>query len=77
MGCTGVLRRGPRQGRLFRRLYRRRAGARGGAANLVFFLPPLEECNPMGVRILSPPFGFKDFHHAAQLQPPAGGHPEG
>jgi hypothetical protein len=31
----------------------------------------------MGVRILSPPFGFKDFHHAAQLQPPAGGHPEG
>jgi hypothetical protein len=34
-------------------------------------------CNPMGVGILPPPFGFKDFHHAARLQSPAGGHPEG
>jgi hypothetical protein len=31
----------------------------------------------MGVGILSPLFGFKDFHHAAQLQSPTGGHPEG
>jgi hypothetical protein len=31
----------------------------------------------MGVGILSLPFGFKDFHHAARLQSPAGGHPEG
>jgi hypothetical protein len=30
----------------------------------------------MGVDIL-PPFGFKDFHHAARLQSPAGGHPGG
>jgi hypothetical protein len=37
----------------------------------------LEGCNPMGVGILPPPFGFKDFHHAARLQSPAGGHPEG
>jgi hypothetical protein len=31
----------------------------------------------MGVGILPPPFGFKDFHHAARLQSPTGGHPEG
>jgi hypothetical protein len=31
----------------------------------------------MGVGILSPPFVFKDFHHAAWLQSPAGGNPEG
>jgi hypothetical protein len=31
----------------------------------------------MGVGILSPLFGFKDFHHAARLQSLAGGHPEG
>jgi hypothetical protein len=32
---------------------------------------------PHGVVILSPPFGFKDFHHAARSQPPTGGHPQG
>jgi hypothetical protein len=75
-GCAGVLWSDPRQGRLFRRLHRRRACARGGVIDLVFFLLLLEGCNPMGVGIL-PPFGFKDFHHAARLQSPAGGHPEG
>jgi hypothetical protein len=77
MGCAGVLWRDPRQGRLFRRLHRRRARARGGAVGLVFFLLLLEGCNPMGVVILPPSFGFKDFHHAARSQPPAGGHPQG
>jgi hypothetical protein len=78
MGCAGVFWRDPRQGCLFRRLHRRRACARGGGvADLVFFLLPLEGCNPMGVGILPPPFGFKDFHHAAWLQSPTGGHPEG
>jgi hypothetical protein len=67
----------PCQGRPFRRLHRRRARARGGVAGLVFFLLLLEGCNPMGVGILPPSFGFKDFHHAARLQSPAGGHPEG
>jgi hypothetical protein len=77
MGCTGVLWRDLRQGRLFRRLHHRRACACGGVADLIFFLPLLEGCNPMGVGILSPPFSFKDFHHAARLQSTAGGHPEG
>jgi hypothetical protein len=31
----------------------------------------------MGVGILPPSLGFKDFHHATQLQPPTGGHLEG
>jgi hypothetical protein len=31
----------------------------------------------MGVGILLLLLGFKDFHHAARLQPPTGGHPEG
>jgi hypothetical protein len=31
----------------------------------------------MGVDILSPLFGFKDFHHATRLQSPVGGHPGG
>jgi hypothetical protein len=77
MGCAGVLWRDPYQDRLFRRLHRWRACARGGVADLVFFLLLLEGCNPMGVGILPPPFGFKDFHHAARSQPPAGGHPQG
>jgi hypothetical protein len=77
MGCAGVLWRDPRQGRLFRRLHHRRARARGGVTDLVFFLLLLEGCNPMGVGILPPSFGFKDFHHAARLQSPASGHPEG
>jgi hypothetical protein len=33
--------------------------------------------HPMGVGILPPSFGFKDFHHATRLQPPAGGHSQG
>jgi hypothetical protein len=77
MGCSGVLWRDPRQGHLFWRLHRRRACARGGVADLVFFLLLLEGCNPMGVVILPPSFGFKDFHHAAWLQSPVGGHLEG
>jgi hypothetical protein len=77
MGCAGVLWRDPRQGRLLRRSHRRRARARGGAADLVFFLLLLEECNPMGVGILLPSLGFKDFHHAAWLQSPTSGHLEG
>jgi hypothetical protein len=31
----------------------------------------------MGVDILRPLLGFKDFHHATRLQPPTGGHLEG
>jgi hypothetical protein len=77
MRRAGVLWRDPRQGRLLRRSLRRRARARGGAADLVFFFLLLEECNPMGVGILSPLLGFKDFHHAAWLQSPTGGHLEG
>jgi hypothetical protein len=54
-----------------------RACAHGGVTSLVFFLLLLEGCNPMGVVILPPSFGFKDFHHVARLQSPAGGHPRG
>ena len=57
--------------------YRRRAHARGGVTDLVFYLLLLEGCNPMEVGILPPSFGFKDFHHTARLQPPVGGHPQG
>jgi hypothetical protein len=35
----------------------------------------LEERNSVGVGTFQPSFGFKDFHHAARLQPSAGGHP--
>jgi hypothetical protein len=35
----------------------------------------LEERNSVGVGTFQPSFGFKDFHHAAQLLPSAGGHP--
>jgi hypothetical protein len=77
MGCAGVLWRDPRQGCPLRRSHRRRARARGGVADLVFFLLLLEERNPVGVDALPPSLGFKDFHHAAWLQPPASGHLEG
>jgi hypothetical protein len=77
MGCASVLWRDPRQGHPFRRPHRRRARAHGGAADLVFFLLLLEERNPAGVGVLPPSFGFKDFHHAARLHPPIGGHLEG
>jgi hypothetical protein len=44
---------------------------------IVFFLLLLEERSPVGVGALPPSLGFKDFHHAARPQPPAGGHPQG
>jgi hypothetical protein len=37
----------------------------------------LEERNLEEVGALPPLLGFKDFHHAARLQSPASGHPEG
>jgi hypothetical protein len=77
MGCAGVLWRDSRQGHPLQRSHRRRARDRGGAADLVFFLLLLEECNPVGVGALPPSLGFKDFHHAARLQSPPSGHLEG
>jgi hypothetical protein len=77
MGCAGVLWGDMHQGRPLRRSHCWRARARGGAAGLVFFLLLLEERNPVGVGALQPSLGFKDFHHAARLQSPASGHPEG
>jgi hypothetical protein len=77
MRCACVLWRDPCQGRPLRRSHRRRARARGGAVGLVFFLLLLEGRNPVGVGALPPSLGFKDFHHAAQLQSLASGHLEG
>jgi hypothetical protein len=77
MGCTGVFWSGPRQGHLLRRPHRQRDRARGGAGSLAFFLLCLEERDLEEVGALPPLLGFKDFHHAARLQPPASGHPEG
>jgi hypothetical protein len=77
MGCAGVLRRDPCQGRPLWRSHHRRAHARGAAASLVFFLLLLEERNPVGVGALLPSFDFKDFHHAARPQLSASGHLEG
>jgi hypothetical protein len=37
----------------------------------------LEERNLEEVGALPPLLGFNDFHHAARLQSPASGHPEG
>jgi hypothetical protein len=37
----------------------------------------LEERNLEEVGALPPLLGFKNFHHAARLQSPASGHPEG
>jgi hypothetical protein len=34
-----------------------------------------ERCNFEEVGTFQPPFGFKDFHHAARLHPLTGGHP--
>jgi hypothetical protein len=31
----------------------------------------------VGVHIIPPSLGFKDFHHAARSQPSVGGHPQG
>jgi hypothetical protein len=50
---------------------------RGGVVDLVFFLLLLEERDLTGVGALLPLFGFKDFHHAAQLQSPVSGHLQG
>jgi hypothetical protein len=47
-----------------------------GCTCVAFFLLLFEERDrPLGVGSLQSPLGFKDFHHAAQLQSPAGGHP--
>jgi hypothetical protein len=46
-----------------------------GCTRVAFFLLLLEECDLVGVGAPQPPLGFKDFHHAARLQSPAGGHP--
>jgi hypothetical protein len=46
-----------------------------GCTCAAFFLLMLEECDLMGVGALQSSLDFKDFHHAARLQSPAGGHP--
>jgi hypothetical protein len=45
-----------------------------GSTRVAFFLLLLEERDPAGVGALQTSLGFKDFHHAARLQSPAGGH---
>jgi hypothetical protein len=81
MGRAGVRWRDPRQGHPLRRSHRWRARAlrflRSGAIDLVFFLLLLEERDLVGVGALQLSLGFKDLHHAARLQSPASGHPEG
>jgi hypothetical protein len=46
-----------------------------GCTRVAFFLLLLEERDLVGVGALQSSLGFKDFHHAARLQSPAGGHP--
>jgi hypothetical protein len=46
-----------------------------GCTCVAFFLLLFEERDPVGVGALQSSLGFKDFHHAARLQSPAGGHP--
>jgi hypothetical protein len=46
-----------------------------GSTRVAFFLLLLEERDPAGVGALQTSLDFKDFHHAARLQSPAGGHP--
>jgi hypothetical protein len=77
MGRVDVRWRGTRQSHPFWWSYHRKACDRSWATDLVFLLLPLEECNPVRVSALPSSLGFKDFHHAAQLQSPASGHPEG
>ena len=48
---------------------------RMGSTRVAFFLLLLEERDPAGVGALQTSLGFKDFHHAARLQSPTGGHP--
>jgi hypothetical protein len=45
-----------------------------GCTRVAFFSLLFEEHDPMGVGALQSPLGFKDFHQAAHLQSPAGGH---
>jgi hypothetical protein len=77
MGRADVRWRETRQSHPLRRSHRRRACARSGAVDLIFFLLLLEERNPVGVGALPPLLGFKDFHHAARLQSPTSGYPDG
>jgi hypothetical protein len=42
---------------------------------VAFFLLLFGERDPMGVGALQSSLDFKDFHQAARLQSPAGGHP--
>jgi hypothetical protein len=46
-----------------------------GCTCVAFFLLPLEERDFVGVGALQSSLGFKNFHHAARLQSPVGGHP--
>jgi hypothetical protein len=46
-----------------------------GCTRVAFFLQLLQERDLVGVGALQSSLGFKDFHHAARLQSPAGGHP--
>jgi hypothetical protein len=79
MRLAGVRRGDPRQGHHSQRSHRWGACAlrflRGGAADLVFFLLLLEGRNLVGVGAFLPSLDFKDVHHAARLQSPAGGDP--
>jgi hypothetical protein len=45
-----------------------------GRTCVAFFLLLLEEHDLVGVGALQSSLGFKDFHHAARLQSPTGGH---
>jgi hypothetical protein len=46
-----------------------------GHTYVAFFLLLLEERDLVGVGALQSSLDFKDFHHAARLQSPTGGHP--
>jgi hypothetical protein len=46
-----------------------------GYTRVAFVLPLSEERDPAGVGALQTLLGFKDFHQAARLQSPVGGHP--
>jgi hypothetical protein len=46
-----------------------------GSTRVTFFLLLLEERDLAGVGALQTSLGFKDFHHAAQLQSLTNGHP--
>jgi hypothetical protein len=45
-----------------------------GSIHVAFILMLLEERDLAVVGTLQPSLDFKDFHHAARLQSPAGGH---